>query len=85
MPPTPEWKVPEKWTKLDRRLYLRIAKRRKSEHALGYAVIAVGAQLYYKLQTHLADRPNSECGESEDEDDDDVSASQGSDGDTQAA
>ena len=78
--PTPKWKVPEKWSRLDRRLYLRIAKRKKSEHALGYCVIAVGAQNFYKLQTHLASRAVSGCGDGEEGEGDDVSTGEVSDG-----
>ena len=46
--------VPEDWTDDQKRLYLKIAKRRKSEHCLGYTVISLGALLYY--QTTLASK-----------------------------
>jgi hypothetical protein len=78
MPPTPppEWVVPEKWTNSDRRLYLRIAKRKKSEHVLGYACIAVGAQLFCALTAHRS-KNNKDAGLSECADSDDVSSVEG--------
>jgi hypothetical protein len=44
--------VPDNWTDEQRRLYLKIGKRRKSEYCLSYCVISIGALLYY--QTTIA-------------------------------
>ena len=55
--------VPADWTDDQKRLYLKIAKRRKSEHCLAYTVISLGALLYY--QTTLASKEEAKEEESE--------------------
>jgi hypothetical protein len=41
--------VPVKWTDVDRRRFLTIARRRKEEHVSAYAVVSIGAQLFLNL------------------------------------
>jgi hypothetical protein len=41
--------VPESWSDTERKLYLDIGKRKKSEHVLGYSVVSVGVQLFHHI------------------------------------
>jgi len=62
-------KVPEAWSDDDRKLYLNIALRRKREHVSAYALIAIGGQLFHRLETVI---DNQTHGESEEEDDEEI-------------
>ena len=46
--------IPPSWTDNDRRLYLKIAKRKKDEHVSAYTTISIGCQLFFGLahKTH---------------------------------
>ena len=50
----PQLRVPQTWTDNDRRLYIKIALRKQYEHALGYATIGIGCQLFYNLTNKQA-------------------------------
>ena len=47
----PSMDIPKGWTDQDRRNFVSIAKRRQSEHLLGYGVVAIGAQIFQDILT----------------------------------
>ena len=61
--------VPSSWTESDRRLFIQIAKRKKSEHVLAFTAIAIGVQLFYATEVKLANIVDEEEEEDEEEDD----------------
>ena len=51
-------RIPEHWTEDERRKFCAIGKRRKAEHALAYATISIGAQLFrIYAQQYLQTQP----------------------------
>lgn len=50
MPPSAATRrIPSTWTDQDRKLYIGIGKRKKSEHVAAYTTVAIGCQLFYGL------------------------------------
>ena len=45
--------IPKTWSETDKRLYLKIAKRKKNEHVAAYTTIAIGCQMFYGLAKHF--------------------------------
>ena len=68
--------VPRHWTDVDRKLYISIGKRKKSEHVLAYAAVSIGAQLFHHITTLENDKQKRavEELESADSDADDADA-----------
>jgi hypothetical protein len=56
--------IPAGWTDADKRRFLKIAKGRKEEHLSAYALIAIGAQLYFLDRTRQELRHNKPTGPS---------------------
>lgn len=53
--PTPV--IPSSWTENDRRIYLKIAKRKKDEHVSAYTTVAIGCQMFYGLALNIHKQP----------------------------
>jgi len=65
--------IPASWTNNDRRLYLKIAKRKKDEHVSAYTTISIGCQLFFGLARKTHNQSSSALlGEDTGEEDDNV-------------
>lgn len=80
--------VPASWSDTERKLYLDIGKRKKSEHVLGYSVVSVGVQLFHHITSLGKDkqeRLEAELDESSESCEDVPQSCEGGDGVSQIA